>query len=89
MDDHTATTFSNRDDPIPVIKLPRLEDETPSPAESAQSKPGSKREAFRKEAERLKGKLHDVGAQYKASQGSVQERMFNAYVCWTSASALI
>lgn len=80
MDNHTTTTISNRDDPIPVFKMPRLDDGTPSPAEPAPPKSGSKREAFKREAERLKGKFQDVGAQYKTSQGTVQERMFNAYV---------
>ena len=77
MDDYAASPIANRDEPIPVFKLPRLDDDIPSPAESSQPKIG-KREALKRGADKLKDRLHDVGAQYKTSQGSVQERLFTA-----------
>lgn len=77
---YKETSLANRDDPIPVITIPRLEPDTPSPAESSgadsQTKRG-KRETLKKEAEKLRERLHDVGAHYKTSQGSMQERLFN------------
>lgn len=78
MDEYNVTSISNRDDAIPVIQFPRLEDETPSPSDSSQDKP-RKRDAFKKEADKLREKLQDVNSQYKSSQGSVQERLFNTY----------
>lgn len=80
MDESYTTSFANRDDPIPVIKFPKLEDENQSPAESVSQKKPRKRDVWKQEADKLRGKLHDVNAQYKVSQGSVQERLFNTYV---------
>lgn len=78
MDEYNASSFANRGDAIPVISFPKLDDETPSPGEGSQKKM-RKREKWKSEAEKLREKLHDVNSQYKASQGSMQERLFNTY----------
>lgn len=81
MDEHNATSFSNRNEAIPVIQLPTLSEGqlTPSLAENA-SKTSRKRDIFKQEANKLREKLQDVNTQYKASQGSMQERLFNTCV---------
>lgn len=79
MDEYNTTSFANRDDAIPVIQFPSLVDgaKTPSPPEGSSKKP-RKRDVLKQEADKLREKLHDVNAQYKASQGSsMQERLFN------------
>lgn len=75
MDDYAGSPIANRDEPIPVIQIPFNTDET-TPPETEQQKLG-RRERIKQEAERLKGKLQDVSTQYKTTQGSVQERLFN------------
>lgn len=79
MDGYASKHIVNRDEPIPVIKIPQFDNEDSSSADTEQQKLG-KRERFRQEADRLKEKLHDVSSQYKTSQGSVQERLFNTCV---------
>lgn len=78
MDDYVAASFVNRDEAIPVISFPKTEDgsQTPSSSEGTQKKSG-KRDAFRKEADKLREKLQGVNTQYKTTQGSMQERLFN------------
>ncbi|KAG9963486.1 Pex24p-domain-containing protein, partial [Aureobasidium melanogenum] len=75
MDEHAGASIANRDEPIPVIQIPFNTDDT-APPETEQQKLG-RRERIKQEAEKLKGKLHDVSTQYKTTQGSVQERLFN------------
>ncbi|KAH0238334.1 Pex24p-domain-containing protein, partial [Aureobasidium melanogenum] len=75
MDDHAGASIANRDEPIPVIQIPFNTDDA-APPETEQQKLG-RRERIKQEAEKLKGKLHDVSTQYKTTQGSVQERLFN------------
>ncbi|KAI4737887.1 Pex24p-domain-containing protein [Aureobasidium sp. EXF-12298] len=75
MDNYAGTPMVNRDEPIPVIQIPFNTDDT-APPETEQQKLG-RRERIKQEAERLKGKLQDVSTQYKTTQGSVQERLFN------------
>ena len=86
MDEHTTKAFVNRDDPIPVIQIPRLDYEEIPPTDVVEQQKLGKRERIKKEADRLKGKLQDVSAQYKSTQGSVQERLFNT--CVNSACAM-
>lgn len=87
MDDHISSPLVNRDDPIPVLQIPLSEDtKSASPAAKNTPKTG-RREAFKKEAEKLKSKLEDVGDQYRASGGSLQDRMYAMYVeaSWAKA----
>ena len=80
MDENYTTSIANRDEAIPVIQFPKLEDESASPDEPMQKKP-RKRDAWKAGANDLRGKLRDVNDQYKTSQGSMQERLFNTYDC--------
>jgi hypothetical protein len=75
MTDYAGSPMANRDEPIPVIQIPSNTKDT-APPETEQQKLG-RRERIKQEAERLKGKLQDVSTQYKTTQGSVQERLFN------------
>lgn len=75
MDDYSSASISNRDEPIPVIQIPFSTEDT-TPPETEQQKLG-RRERIKQEAERLKGKFQDVSTQYKTTQGSMQERLFN------------
>ena len=75
MDDYSSASIANRDEPIPVIQIPFSTEDT-TPPETEQQKLG-RRERIKQEAERLKGKFQDVSTQYKTTQGSMQERLFN------------
>ncbi|KAL1297240.1 hypothetical protein AAFC00_004801 [Neodothiora populina] len=90
MDDDYSNTGSiaNRGEAIPVIRFPRADDEVPETSNTTTSWPSSgeaggskkprKRDVWRQEAEKLRGKLHDANAHYKASHASVQERLVNS-----------
>lgn len=70
MDEFTADTFVNRDEPIPAISV-LGNDGTPSDSES-------KRERLRKNlsSSKLKEKLQHVGAGKTDSGSSIQDRLF-------------
>jgi hypothetical protein len=77
MAESTSTSFANRGEPIPVIQVPSSDPNDSQAPETEQQKLG-RRERIKHEAERLRNKLTDVSTQYKTTQGTMQERLFNA-----------
>lgn len=68
MDEFTAETFTNQEEPVPIIAVPD-DDEDPPNSEEHKSK-------LRSAGSKLKGKFHDVVAGKKVTKGSLQDRVF-------------
>jgi len=66
-----SSSLVNRDDPIPVLRIPAVE-----PEALAQEQKPSKRDAIRKQADKIKDKLGEAVEEYQhAYQGTMQERL--------------
>lgn len=74
MDSPEFATFANRDDPIPVLRIP-LQDEID--AENEETKRG-KRESLKSQADKIKSKFETVKEDVRS--GSIQERLLNNFM---------
>ncbi|KAK0258653.1 Peroxisome size and maintenance regulator [Friedmanniomyces endolithicus] len=70
MDDTTPDTFVNREDAIPVIKIP-TRDDTPATTEQKQRT----RDRLKEQAAKIKGKLEEIGT--PETRQSIQDRVLN------------
>ncbi|KAK5739575.1 Peroxisome size and maintenance regulator [Elasticomyces elasticus] len=73
MDDMTHETMANRDDAIPVIRIPSRNDGLTTPTSDAESK--RTRDRIKDQANRLKSKLDEYGT--PETRQSIQDRFFN------------
>ncbi|KAF2220430.1 integral peroxisomal membrane peroxin-domain-containing protein [Elsinoe ampelina] len=76
MDDTEETTFANRDDPIPILRIP-LQDDSDATSENEDGR-RSKRESFKSQADKIKSKFEDVKEDMRS--GSIQERLLNSFM---------
>ncbi|KAG8628341.1 hypothetical protein KVT40_004214 [Elsinoe batatas] len=76
MDDTEETTFANRDDPIPILRIP-LQDDSDATSENEHGR-RSKRESLKSQADKIKSKFEDVKEDMRS--GSIQERLLNNFM---------
>ncbi|PNS16379.1 hypothetical protein CAC42_113 [Sphaceloma murrayae] len=76
MDSPELATFANRDDPIPVLRIP-LQDDSDATSENDESRRGA-RETFKSQAEKVKSKFE--GVKEDVRNGSIQERLLNNFI---------
>ena len=72
MDDPTAEAIVNRDDPIPVLRIPAYVSQPGTPVSESERKPG-KREKLKDQANKVKEKLDEYGS---PNAPSIQDRLF-------------
>ncbi|KAK0786656.1 Peroxisome size and maintenance regulator [Friedmanniomyces endolithicus] len=70
MDDKTPDTFVNRDEAIPVIKIPSRDDAPATPEQKQRT-----RDRLKEQATKLKGKLEEYGT--PETRQSIQDRFLN------------
>ena len=76
MNEYTGDAFVNRDEPLPVLTLPR--DKETSATSSDDEHVDSKRSILKEKlsGSKLKEKLHDAGKRHE-SGNSLQDRLFS------------
>ena len=74
MNDSDNDTIANRDEPIPVIDIPLPDENDHSSDED--TRPRTKRAAFKRQASKLKGKIESV--KDGVLNGTVQDRLLNS-----------
>jgi hypothetical protein len=83
MDEYTADTFANRDEPIPLFTVTGSDDDSASDSEKT-----SKHGRLRKSASRMRAMAQDIGAEQAQrlqnnGTSSIHDRLFAKYILST------